>query len=581
MGNFALLYAEFQFQAEAEEALQQKTIRDLYRLSLKWGPNQGIEVARTAVSEGPATILGQPPPAGRAHNNQLEQLPMISLRILLLALVSLSFPTFSGASDHYVATNGRADGDGTAKHPWDLQTALNQPESVRPGDTIWVLGGTYHSSAPSGFVNKLNGTSIKPIVVRSFGGERTTIDAHGADFGLAIYGSYTWFWGLEVFDSTTLRISTGTARTNAFGVGIYGMGIKCINMVVHDTAEGFSGYNASPDSEYYGNLIYYNGYVGTDRNHGHGMYFQNNTGGKVVSDNFVGDNAGEGIQIYGSASAALINFIVNGNTLYNNSSWPVPHYQYNLIVAGGQIRKNITVQDNFSYYPAGAKAGGFAGQFGQYSQGQDISVTGNVFADGYLPVAFNGQTGPVVFTGNTVIAGTDALRPITLDLLTSQTTSTYTWDNNKYYDESPFHFFLGLSADGSNFVGVNEAFTDWRARTGFDAHSAYNPNAPTGVWTFLRPNKYEAKRANLTIFNWDIRPTVSVDLSHLLERGDKYVIRDVQDFYGTPVASGTYTGSLVNVPMAGLMKAPGVGFASPEHTAPKFGTFVVLGLSQQ
>jgi hypothetical protein len=96
------------------------------------------------------------------------------------------------------------------------------------------------------------------------------------------------------------------------------------------------------------------------------------------------------------------------------------------------------------------------------------------------------------------------------------------------------------------------------------------------VWVYIQPNKYEAKRANLTIYNWDLASTVSVNLSSVLNPGDQYVIQDAQNFYGPPVASGTYSGSPVSIKMTGLSKAAPVGFAAPAHTAPQFGTFVVL-----
>src|SRR6185295_10693666 len=51
---------------------------------------------------------------------------------------------------------------------------------------------------------------------------------------------------------------------------------------------------------------------------------------------------------------------------------------------------------------------------------------------------------------------------------------------------------------------------------------------------------------------------------------------DAQNFYGPPVASGTYSGSPVSIPMAGLSKAVPSGFVTPAHTAPLFGTFVVM-----
>jgi hypothetical protein len=492
-----------------------------------------------------------------------------ALFAVLLFSANFSFAPVADASEHFVAADGAPAGDGSIQNPWDLRTALRQPASLHPGDTVWVRGGTYSGQ----FDAKLKGTADKPIVIRNYNGEHVTLEGQEHnEFVLYVVGSYTWFWGMEVTTSCTVRVIA--TPVCPFGVGVYGPGNKFINLVVHDTLQGFSGYNAAPDTEFYGNLSYYNGIVSPDRNHGHGMYFQNSTGSKIVSDNIVGDNADEGIQIYGSGSAALVNFSIVGNIIFNSSSWPTPHYQYNLIIAGGQTRKNITVQNNYSYYSAGA--GGYAGQFGQYTKGEDMSITNNVFVNGYMPVAFFNQSGPITFDQNTIVAPADALRIISFNLWQDQDTSSYKWDNNKYFDSSQAHFYKGVTTDGSNFSGLNTSFSGWQGMTKFDAHSTYQAGAPAGNWIYVRPNKYEPKRANIVIFNWESLPAVQVDLSTVLAPGDTYTIQDAENFYGPAVETGVYSGKKISIHMKGLTKATPVGFAAPAHTAPAFGVFVVL-----
>src|SRR5262245_16283770 len=77
------------------------------------------------------------------------------------------------ATEFFVAPNGSPSGNGSINSPWDLQTALNQPAAVQPGDTIWMRGGTY-SNPP--YRGKLNGTAANPIIVRQYAGERARID---------------------------------------------------------------------------------------------------------------------------------------------------------------------------------------------------------------------------------------------------------------------------------------------------------------------------------------------------------------------------------------------------------------------
>ena len=184
-----------------------------------------------------------------------------------------------------------------------------------------------------------------------------------------------------------------------------------------------------------------------------------------------------------------------------------------------------------------------------------------------------GVAGPFAFTGNKIYNRPTSLRQVTLGQYSGQTLSGYNWDNNTYYGLN--RFFYG-SYDGSNTSGSYYDLSGWQSHTGLDLHSTLTSTAPTGTWTYVRPNKYEAKRANITIYNWDLMNTVDVDLSGVLAVGDQYIIQDAQNVYGPAVASGTYSGSTVKIPMSGLSKAAAVGFSAPAHTAPLLGTFIVM-----
>ncbi len=486
-------------------------------------------------------------------------------------------PSLSAANQWFVSTAGSPAGDGSNANPWDLQTALNQPASVVPGDTIWLRGGVYHSPISNGYASYLNGTSLNPIVVRNYNNERVTLDGYQNEYVLAARGSYTWYWGLEIMDSNTNKTPNScdailgySPHPSAFGIGVYGPANKFINLIVHDTAQGFSAYDESPDSEFNGNLSYYNGngpYPACpvpDRNHGHGMYLQNVTGLKTVQDNIIGDNADEGIQMYGGGASNVQGFRVTGNALYNTSSWPITNYQFNLLVAGGAVRKDIQVQNNFSYFTP-AQNYGFV-SFGQYTPGLDMLVNNNIFVGGFTTVSVNEQAGPFTFTNNKLYTTPSSVKQIDLELASGQTLASYTWDNNAYYGLNNF-----LYLNGYNFNG-------WQAVTGFDTHSVFTPNAPTGIWSSVRPNTYESKRANIILYNWDLASSVSVDLSGVLAANDQYVVLDAQNVYGPPVAQGVYAGppALVSIPMTGLVKAQLLGVRSPPHTAPQFGTFIVM-----
>ena len=478
--------------------------------------------------------------------------PFRSVRILFLVIFAV-FKVL--AADHYVSVTGSVLGTGTISNPWDLQTALNQPAAVQRGDKIWLRAGIYRSASSNGFVSNLNGTASSPIVVRNYNREHATIDGIGTEYTLAVYGSYTWFWGLEFMDSNPARVSSTTNPIQSWGPSIYGPGIKLINNIIHDTAQGVSAFNQSPNSEFTGNLVYYNGYYAPDRQHGEGMYMQNITGLKTLAGNFVGDNFDEGMQIYGSGNANVQGFRIHDNTLYNTSSFPGLTYQYNIIVAGGATRRDIQVVNNYSYFTPSAVYG-FV-DLGQYTPGVDMLATGNVFVGGYTAFDMEGQAGPVTFTGNKVYTETGAAHLVSLILYGNETIGSYTWDSNTYFGLNSFYFVINLP------------FTGWQSATGFDSHSTYTPNSPTGLWTYITPNPYEPGRANITVFNWNLTSSVAVDFSTFMTPGASYVVRDAQNFYGPVVASGVYSGGTVSIPMTGLTPAP-------PHTAPQFGTFVVM-----
>src|SRR5438876_4703772 len=193
---------------------------------------------------------------------------------------------------YYVTPGGSGSGNGSANQPWDLQTALNHPAAVQPGDTIWVRAGRYVGN----YTSRSNGTAANPIWVRAYPGERVTIDGGGGTGAILLaVGSYTWFVDFEIMMS-----NPQASNWSAAGVSNYSaVGNKYINLVVHDNAgAGFGNFteNGPRNAEFYGNLIYNNGsiqYAGSI----HGMYLTNqlSLGTVRVFDNIVFNNSGFGI----------------------------------------------------------------------------------------------------------------------------------------------------------------------------------------------------------------------------------------------------------------------------------------------
>src|SRR5262245_18608010 len=79
-------------------------------------------------------------------------------------------------NEYYVSPSGSSSGNGSISAPWDLRTALNAPATVKPGDTIWLRGGSYSLGYTQSTIVRLRGAVDKPITLRGFSGERAIID---------------------------------------------------------------------------------------------------------------------------------------------------------------------------------------------------------------------------------------------------------------------------------------------------------------------------------------------------------------------------------------------------------------------
>jgi hypothetical protein len=435
-----------------------------------------------------------------------------SFRRFSLALaVAFAFSAKSGGSEFFVSPSGSADGTGDVGNPWSLAFALSQPAAVKSGDTIWLRGGIYEGS----FVSVLTGSPDAPIIVRQYLGERATLDGGQANVAalLTVGGAYTWYWGFELMSSSSssrLLSQSGSSpvglnRPNE-GIGIDQgephPGLKFINLIIHDLGQGFGLWKEAIDADVYGCLIYYNGWTAPDRGHGHGIYVQNLTGTKRITNNIIFSNFSHGVQAYGSETAPLDNIDIESNTMFENGM--PDDYQRNVLVGGGSVAQNPRVLNNSFYYPG--------------SSGQNLNI-------GYDPYGA-GAANPIIID-NYIVNGDNAFSPLNTNV---------TMTGNTFYTSIPE---LIQSLFPSN---------------------DYVPERPTAARVFVKPNRYEAGRAYITVFNWTGDPTVSIDLSDILLPGAPYEVRDAQDYFRGPTLTGTFSGSRIELPMTNPTIAAPIGF---------------------
>jgi hypothetical protein len=454
----------------------------------------------------------------RRHLVRFSAVGLFAVAGFAALLFSEAQPT--AASTYFVAPNGLPSNDGTQSRPLDLDTALSSQGPVRPGDTVWLRGGIYRRQAGPAYngvtalyVSTLNGTAASPIVVRQYPGERATLDGNLAPNLPVLVVDGSYTW-FWGFEITNSNPSRSSSRGG--GIDSYGHHNRFINLIIHDTGQGvgFWATSQADDSEIYGSVISHVGWEGGDRGHGHSIYVQNVNGSKRIADNILFEGFSFGVHAY-TENGGIDNVGVTGNIAFNHGNLSATGGpKANILFAGGRVAQNPTVSGNFAYFPAGS-----TGRSVDISECNNGRVQSNYLAGG-TPLKMS--------CSNTVVTGNTTYGPVAGSTQATHPSNTY-------------------------------------------------GTTPAGVVVGIRPNAYEAGRANVAIFNWAKAPTVTVSLAAAgLVVGDSYEIRDAQNYFGAPVFTGVYSGQAV-FPMTGLAAAPVVGNVpiQPGHTSAEFGAFVV------
>ncbi|MFO7902110.1 MAG: right-handed parallel beta-helix repeat-containing protein [Planctomycetota bacterium] len=411
--------------------------------------------------------------------------------ITAVSLALLSFVADYAAADVYVSPAGTSDGSGTVESSYDLASVLAGQQGVDPGDTVFLLNGTYRHperDQDRPYQVKLQGEEGRPIHVRPAPGAHACIDNR---IEIVAPTRHCWLWDLEVTVSEVEAMSPrerqisqrGSHPTwkNIHSGGLHILGGVCckyINLVVHDNlGNGVSFWRGATDSELYGCLIYDNGWIAPDRYHGPGIYTQNQDGMKRITDCLIFANYSTTIQAYGSSRAWVDHYRIVGNVAFDPLKEGGRH---RILVGGGRPSRDIVVSQNICHEVPIQIGYGSAG-----SHGTEITVTDNVIVRGDLNIA--APSTEVTQTGNVV----------------------------------------------------------WNA----------GDERPDELTVFLRPNKYTEGRANLAIVNWRNRTEVAVDVAGVLADGRDWRLMNPYDFFGQPVAMGTVGEGKITVPLGGEFAA--------------------------
>lgn len=421
----------------------------------------------------------------------------------------------------HATLTGTPEGDGTLASPWDLRTALNAPPGVGPGDTIWIHEGRYEGS----FVVKQDGTDGAPVTVRAWPGDRVTLDGASAPSEPVIQFYHQWM----VIRDLEITNSNPDRRTDRpTGIYVGADHIVLANLAVHDVGVGISGGQLTGDGTQegtditlYGSLFYNNGWLGTDRGHGHHTYLTNRDSMIRMEENVFFYAYGFGVHNYSASDNNYVrNYELVGNVWFLNGV-PGGKLTDNCMIGhdGTLTASGMTLRENFGWATG---LGERDVRLGWDTPNEDATLTDNYFVGQTI---FQNQWTGIAMDGNTFIGSVEGVDPAS-------------YPNNTYVDARP-----------------------------------------TQNHIVLRPNGYEPGRAHIIAYNWEGLDELAVDLSPVVPNGTAFGIYDAQNPFAGPVVSGAYEGGTVAIPVDGLPIAMPTGdpeaIPADQRTGRDFNVFVL------
>lgn len=469
---------------------------------------------------------------------------------------------------YYVATTGSTSNTGAIGSPWTLAYALAGAGGViAPGDTIYIRGGTY--TGP--FVTTgTAGTKAGRIVYRQYGGDAPLGERVRLDGSTEITRAYTDLRGVEIFmsDPNAIQLNgcilgSSSADTTAS---------RLINCIVHDCGNtGTTHWLNAHGAVHYGVISYNNG---TNHNLDHGYYTHDSQYALMNCVSF--NNLARGFQAYDSQRVQdqvifrnLISFGAGEiSTRVNRAA------NYQMRVISPQYMDRFSFEDCVGSHKPPDGDNGYqirAGSLGYISGNRRMTIRRFFGQTANVTVEINEWQNLTVEDIN--VSGSGPTQPIVL--LRATPSASVSWARNTWY-RAP-------TANAWTYQSKKQSFANWVVNSGLGATDTAT-STPFTTRYFLFPNDYSliegVGRGHLAIFNPTHAATVPVDLSPVLRVGQSFQISNVQDLWGTPVLTGVWDGTHVDVPMTGVTPpTPGGAsrvYATPPTTAPDFDAFVVL-----
>ncbi|MBS2099058.1 hypothetical protein, partial [Carboxylicivirga linearis] len=506
--------------------------------------------------------------------------------LLVLGLIYLTLShRVLGQESWFVAVEGKSSGTGKINDPIDLVSALASGSTpMKAGDTLFIRGGVYEGV---NFGVEFNGTEQKVCVVKPYNNEKVIIKGVPSDekSGLAVFrnnGKFVHVYDLIITCAPQVRISREQASSptdipTIAGTVITDEGGKMINCIIHNASStALNSPTTAVNAEYYGNIAFNNGWQEISNEgtryfgHGHSLYFQNASGSrKLIESNILFKTYGYGVQFYSAGGSAtegsdiLENIIFMSGTLTNEDGI---NGKYNFLIDSD---RETVLENNHSYH----KDVGTHFFVGYNSDGISVEINGNYLMNGNKGMFYN-RFQNIKARNNTVVMPNRMTTGYGYSIAAlndpvSLPTGNYDIDYSTYY------------SDGAHFEGIGD-FSKWQELKKVDNNGIYTSvtdfkSVPNKVKVI--PNRYEAKRAHIVIYNHQLLSTVAVDVSNILSNGDPYWLYDVEDMR-QPIQQGTYTGGSLQIATNQSTVFPVIGtevYTEAAHSGDDFGAFLLIG----
>jgi hypothetical protein len=257
--------------------------------------------------------------------------------------------------------------------------------------------------------------------------------------------------------------------------------------------------------------------------------------------------------------------IVNDSSFVGNIGFMNPYGSFEMGSGNGPMT-NCAWQSNYMFLESPMIGWNFDGD-------TNFSVIGNTIIGGCITLT---GVASAVVSSNRVFQG-----PATTSMNLTTRTTPWTnvnilWNSNTYYssmsDLPTYGFTLNLwdrPNTTNSYGGGRLLLSDWQHYSGFDSNSTYTANWPTNYLNVsVCRLDYDTNRFHICVVSTSGQTNEPLTLSsNGFSPGDNYALYDAQNYF-TAVASGTYNGGTINLPLnlTNVSAIPGVGHFTNQHS---------------